>query len=126
MPNVLKSQRGTSLVEVVLAILILTIVIVGGSLTYFHARGQIHLRKQSRAAVQLASQRMEELKAENYENVIVGETEENIALDDLSCRRHTETILIDDSYKKVKVTTFWQQKGMEYDVSLVTFIAPKE
>jgi Tfp pilus assembly protein PilV len=119
-----KSNRGVGLIEVVIAIMILVIVMIGGSLSFFHARNQIHLQKQSRAAVQLTSQKLEELKAANYDDIAVGDANENLALDDLSCRRKIEAELV-GAYKKVKVTTTWTRKDREHNVSLVTFIAPK-
>ena len=119
-----KSNRGFGLIEVVVATLILLIVIVGGSLCFFHARNQIHVRKQSRAAVQLTSQKLEELRADNYDDIAEGDTVEKLFLDDLACRQSTEILVVDD-YKKVKVTTSWQHRGMPHDVSLVTFIVPK-
>ena len=119
-----KSNRGIGLIEVVMAILVLVIVMIGGSVSFFHARNQIHLEKQSRAAVQLASQRVEELKAANYDDLAVGDMVETIALDDLSCRRKTVTELIGD-YKKLEVSTTWTRKDREHTVSLVTYIAPK-
>ena len=119
-----KSNRGVGLIEVVVAIMILVIVMIGGSLSFFHARNQVHLQKQSRAAVQLTSQKLEELKAANYDDIAAGDANENLALDDLSCRRKIEAELV-GAYKKVKVTTTWTRKDREHSVSLVTFIAPK-
>ena len=124
MRHISKSNRGVGLIEVVVAIMILVIVMIGGSLSFFHARNQIHLQKQSREVVQLTSQKLEELKAANYEDIAVGEPDENLALDDLSCRRKIEAELV-GAYKKVKVTTTWTRKDREHNVSLVTFIAPK-
>ena len=111
------------IIEVTVAIFILIIVIIGGFMSFFHARGQVHVRKQSRAALHLACQKLEDLKAGNYTNITVGSSEENINLVDLACRRKIQTDLV-DSCKKVKVTTFWHQKGREHSVSLVTYIAP--
>lgn len=123
MPYVPKSKKGASLMEAVVAAVVLLVVILGHTLTFQHARGQIHLRKQSRAVVQLASQKLEELKAADYQTLTTGEVEEQVTLDDLSCRRVTD-VSLQGSYKMVKVTTFWQQRGQEHDISLVTFLSP--
>ena len=124
MPNILKSKKGTGLIEVVVAILILVIVIIGGSFFFAYARSQIHLRKHYRVAVQLAAQKLEELKAGNYNDIEGDETEESISLEDLSYSRSAE---IEDVglYKKVKVNIHWEQMNREHNVSLATFIAPK-
>ena len=124
MSNVLKSKKGTSLIEVMVAILILVIVIMGSSLLFVYARSQIHLRKHYRVAVQLTAQKLEELKAGSYNDIVGSEMQESIPLEDLSYSRSLETEDI-GSYKKVKVTTYWEQMGKEHNVSLVTFIAPK-
>ncbi len=124
MPNILKSKKGTSLIEVMVAMLILAIVLLGGGFGYVYGRSQIHLRKHYRAAGQLAAQELEELKADNYYDIEAGVTEESLSLEDSSYSRtiHTEDVGL---YKKVTVTVHWQQRGNEHNVSLVTFIAPE-
>ena len=124
MSNILKCRKGIGLIEVMVAILILSIVIIGGSLLFAQSRGQIHLRKNYRVAALLAAQKLEELKAGSYKDVETSETQESIPLEDLCYSRGIETEDI-GSYKKVKVTTYWEQMGNEHNVSLVTFIAPK-
>ena len=124
MPNILKSKKGTSLIEVMVAIFILTIVIVGGSFSYVYGRRQIDLRKHYRAAGQLAAQKLEELKADNYYDIEAGETQEDIYLEDLSYNRAIKTEDL-DLYKKVYVDVYWQERGKQHNVSLTTFIAPR-
>lgn len=124
MPIILKSKRGTSLVEVMVAVLILTIVMLGGSFFHVASTGQINLRKQYRVASQLAAQKLEELKAGNYDAIAIGEAKDSLSLDGLSCSRNT---VVEDvgSFKQVRVTVQWGQVGKERNVSLVTLIAPK-
>ena len=124
MPNILKSKKGTSLIEVMVAMLILTIVLLGGGFSYVYGRSQIHLRKHYRAAGQLAAQELEELKADNYYDIEAGETQNNIYLEDLSYNRAIKTEDL-DLYKKVYVDVYWQERGKQHNVSLTTFIAPK-
>ncbi|MCK4785074.1 MAG: prepilin-type N-terminal cleavage/methylation domain-containing protein [Desulfobacteraceae bacterium] len=124
MPTVLKSKKGTSLVEVLVAVLIFAIVIIGGSLLFASGRSWIDLREHHRAAIQLAAQKLEKLKAGSYYDIKEGETKEDLSFGDFSYGRGT---VIEDTglYKEVTVTVFWEQMGKEHNVSLFTFIAPK-
>jgi type II secretory pathway pseudopilin PulG len=119
-----KLKKGTSLVEVMVAVLILTIVVVGGSFFFVASTGQINLREEYRAASRLAEQKLEELKAGSYDVIAIGETKESISMDDLSYSRSTVATDI-GSYKQVQVTVNWGQAGKEHNVNLVTLIAPK-
>lgn len=119
-----KSAAAVTLIEVMVAVLIATIVIIGGSLLFVTGRSQINQQKHHRAAIQLAAQKLEELKADNYDDIVEGDTEESLSLEDLSYSRSTHT---EDagSYKEVTVTVSWGLTGNEHNVSLVTSIAPK-
>ena len=125
MTAITKSKKGTSLVEVMVAVLIFTIVILGASFLFFYGRSQINVQENRRVAFQLAAQRLEELKAGNYyDDIVEVETVENLTLEDLSYIRTTETEDV-GLYKKVDVGVDWQQLGKQHSVSLTTFIAPK-
>jgi Tfp pilus assembly protein PilV len=120
-----KSKKGTSLVEVMVAVLILTIVMIGGSFFNVASSSQINLRKQYRAAARLAAQKLEELKAGNYDAIAIGEAKDSISLEKSSL--YSRSIVTEDLglYKQVRVTVHWGQVGKENNVSLVTLIAPK-
>lgn len=124
MPKILKFKKGTGLIEVMVAILILAIVIIGGSFFFVYGRRSIDLRKNYRIAVHLAAQKLEELKAGNYNDIEEGETAENISLADLYYIRSVEKEAQAGGYKKVRVTVHWGPQGNEHDVSLATFISP--
>jgi Tfp pilus assembly protein PilV len=119
-----KSAAAVTLIEVMVAVLIVTIVMIGGSLLFVTGRSQINQQKHRRAAVQLAAQKLEELKAGDYDAITIGDTEESLSLEDLSYSRSTHA---EDasSYKDVTVTVSWGPTGNEHNVSLVTSIAPK-
>jgi hypothetical protein len=72
----------------------------------------------------LAGQKLEELKAGDFDAIATGEVTESISLEDLSYSRSTVTEDL-GLYKKVVVTVNWGPVGMERNVSLVTLIAPK-
>ena len=124
MRTVLKSKKGTTLTEVLVAVLIFTIVLIGGSLSFSSGRSWIDLREKYRVALQLAAQKLEKLKAGSYYDIKESETEEYLSFGDLSYGRGT---VIEDTglYKEVTVTVFWKQIDKEHDVSLFTFVAPK-
>ncbi len=124
MSIVQKSKKGTSLVEVMTAALILVIVILGGSFFYVASTNQINLREQYRAASRLAGQKLEELKAGSYDDVTIGELKDSLTLENSTYSRNVVTEDL-GSYKKVVVTVNWGPVGMERNVSLVTLIAPK-
>ena len=81
MSIVQKSKKGTSLVEVMTAVLISTIVILGGSFFYVASTNQINLREQYRAASRLAGQKLEELKAGSYSDIATSETKDSLTLE---------------------------------------------
>jgi Tfp pilus assembly protein PilV len=119
-----KSKKGTSLVEVMTAVLISTIVMLGGSFFYVASTNQINLREQYRAASRLAGQKLEELKASSYDAVTIGEVEDSLTLENSTYSRSVVTEEL-GLYKKVVVTVNWGPAGMGRNVSLVTLIAPK-
>ena len=71
-------NRGVSLIEVMIAVLITAIVMLGGSMFFASSTGQISLREQYRAASRLASQKLEQLKAVDYDTVAEGEVTDTV------------------------------------------------
>ena len=118
-----KTHKGISLIEVMLAISVLVIVVLGTALFSSHTSGRVGLGKQYRAALQLAGQKMEQLRADNEIGLDVtdGETSEEVSSGDLS---YTRTTVIEDSglNKEVTVTVSWTQMGNQRNVSLVSLI----
>jgi prepilin-type N-terminal cleavage/methylation domain-containing protein len=119
--KVQKSQKGMGLVEVMLAISILVIIVFGGSSLFAYSAGQISESKYSRVAVQLANQKLEQLRADNNISIEIpdGETKVNIPLGDVS---YEQTTVTEDlgSYKKVEVTVRWTQMGKQRNVNMAT------
>ena len=115
---------GTTLVEVMLAAAIFTIVMIGGHSLFTYGKVQIGLQKRYRAGVQLAAQTLEELKAEEYSNLSGGNNEDHFSLEGLPYSRSTSIEAI-GLYKKVTVAVLWRHNNLERDVTLVTFIASK-
>ena len=63
------SKTGTTLIELMIAILIIATIILGGGMFFFH--GRIHTVREARrrAAVLVASQRLEALKAADWDDI---------------------------------------------------------
>jgi len=124
MTIVQKSKKGTSLIEVMVAVLILTLVILGGSFLFVTGKSQIELREQYRVASRLAAQKLEDVKAGNYDDIEKSAMSESLSLKD-TC--YSRSIVTKDLglYKQADVTVQWGPVGRERNVSLVTFIAPK-
>ncbi len=124
MTIVRKSKKGISLVEVMVAVLISTIVILGSSFFFVASSNQINLREQYRGASRLAEQKLEELKAGSYGDIATSVTNESLSLEKTSYSRSIDTEDL-GLYKKVIVTVNWDAGGKQRNVSVVTLIAPK-
>ena len=124
MLTAVKLKKGMSLIEVMLALLILLIVIIGSSFLFAYGKGQISLRANYRSAIQLAAQKLEQIKAVDYYNILEGETNEQLSVGSLPCTLSTQT-LNRGSYKNVRTIVHWTQMGKMHNVSLVTFIVPE-
>ena len=112
-----------TMVEIVLAILIVTIVIVGCSMLFASGRAQIKRQKTYRAAVQLACQKLEYLKGQTYSSLTAGDaTPDTNSIDGVSYTRNTH-IEDGNSCKTVRVTVHWGASN-DPNVSLITIIAP--
>jgi Tfp pilus assembly protein PilV len=119
-------QKGTSLIEVTVAISVLAIVVLGTAFFSVYTSGKIGLSKQHRAALQLASQKLEQLRADNEIGIDMadGETSEEVSSGDLS---YTRTTVTEDcgSYREVTVRVRWTQMGKDRDISLVSLYVKK-
>jgi hypothetical protein len=109
-----------------LAVSVLAIVVLGTAFFSFHTSGQVGLGKQHRAALQLANQKIEQLRADNEIGVEItdGQTSEEVSSGDLS---YTRTTVIEDDglCKEVTVMVSWSQMGKDRNVSLVSLLVEK-
>ena len=121
-----KSRRGISLIEIMLAISILVIIVLGGASLFAYGAGQISQSKHSRVAIELASQKIEMLRADNNISIEIpdGETVETIPVGDVSYEQTTETQDL-GSYKQVEVTVRWTQMGKQRNVNMTTLYAKR-
>jgi len=126
MPTVLKEKKGLSIVEVMVAVLVLLIMLIGSSFLFVYGKSKIKQQGDYRIAAQIAAQRIEQLKAGDYSAIPKDQTQESLSSGDLSCSRITEVTAQDGgSYKEVKVTVLWGPEHDRHNVSLISCIAPK-
>ncbi len=118
-----RKKSGFTIIEVVVSVLILLIILTGSSMLYVRGRERIHTRKYQRAAVQLASRKIEELKGSPYVSVTAGQSSENITLENFT---YSLTADVEDLglYKKVTVTAQWQGKAGSKNLVMSTFLSP--
>lgn len=127
-----RGRHGTSLVEVMLAILILIIAVIGVSTTYVTGRRELVNQRYYQAAAQLAVQSIEELKAGGYASISDGEEEEEFTVNGLTYVRNVQTELtetpsaeVPSPCQKVTVTITWSLAGGDrHQARLVTYIGP--
>jgi len=65
-------KSGATLVEVMIALLIIALIILGGGMFFFYGRVNIIREAHRRAALLVASQRLEQLKAADYSKIDLG------------------------------------------------------
>jgi prepilin-type N-terminal cleavage/methylation domain-containing protein len=117
-----KMAAGLTLIEVMAAVLIVTIVIAGGSFLFVMGKKQVSLQKHYRVASQLAAQKLEKLKARDYASVVCDVN--NDSLEGVSYTTNTTVVDANSLYKEVTVNVSWGPEGNEHNISMVTCIAP--
>lgn len=121
-----KSAAAFSLVEITVAILIVAIVVAGGSYLFITGKNQVSLQKHYRAATQLASQRLEVLKAGSYTDINSNSVSDSNTLEGVIYTRDVNTV-DSGTYKQVTVNVHWKEGlhgQFDRNVNLVTIIAP--
>jgi len=138
------SENGFTLVEVLVALFIIALVIMGGGMFFFYGRVNIVREAHRRAAVLVASQRLEELKGAEWDDIAVDdplwgvyyieyssgwEKELSQLIDTVpgdvlpDGTMVTEAQWVDDDYLEVTVTVQWGDDTTN-SVSSTTLIAP--
>ena len=123
MPRISNHPKGSSLIEVMVAVVICLIVIMGGFSLFVYGRKQIDIQGNGRVAVHLAAQKLEELKAGPYNNVTEGQTTERISLERAYYDRTVQTEDL-GQYKQITVSVNWLRSNQNHDISLTTLVAP--
>ena len=119
-------SQGFTLLEVLMAIVILSVGLLGmASLTVGIINGNVFSKNLSTATT-LAQDKMEELRAQNYSDV-VGETKASLASPFANYKRQVvvDTTTLTDM-KIVTVTVYWTQRGGERNVQQKTILSQTE
>jgi prepilin-type N-terminal cleavage/methylation domain-containing protein len=133
-------HKGFTLIECVIAILLLTIVLVGGMAFYFYSYGNLQAATHRRMAMQVANAVLEGLKNAGYSNLPnpapaspgLWRGPTNVAIGGLNGQENIYVFDVDDNgggtdYKQVRVELIWAEPGRVDNQVLVldTFIAPR-
>jgi len=149
--NIRGNNRGTTLVEVMIALLLIALVILGGGMFFFYGRLNIVREAHRRAALLIANQRLEALKAADWDDIAhnplsyqpyyithssgwalkESETKETITVDNLSdAQMLTEAQYMDDDgmndsydYLKITVVVEWSDPASNR-VNLTSLVGP--
>jgi prepilin-type N-terminal cleavage/methylation domain-containing protein len=126
-----KVSKAFTLIEVMLAVLIIAITLICTPYTYVLARRFVVNQRYSRAAVQLAAQKIETLKAAGYSGIASSIPEETLTVGEQSFLRQTQvsltaapTAAIPKPCKELMVTVLWPLGTSQHQVTLVTYIGP--
>ncbi|MCS7180088.1 MAG: hypothetical protein NZ891_01880 [bacterium] len=128
-----KNKNGYSVVEILIAILIIIIGFIG-TLSYFlYSQINLNLERHRRTALQIAHSRIEFLRTISYNNLMnYIENGTVVQIDEISGRRITMIEDINDpedtdslpDYKKITVKVIWFENRRNNEVVLQTIIAP--
>jgi Tfp pilus assembly protein PilV len=116
-------RTGTSLVEVMAAVAIFLIAVVGSSFLFVTGRAQLRQMEMRRIGMQLAASRLEQLKSGSYASIPAEDTVEQVSYGGSSYTRTTLATDYGKGQKQVLVRVVWGQEHSQHDVSLSTVIA---
>lgn len=143
-------RSGTTLIEVMLAIVILLIMALAGASFIFYSSGQIGIEKNKRVAMELANARLEEMRFASYVSIAPGHdyyvhkikksgsggwdidytgADENVTINNMSLPIVTTVQYVDEDggfasydYLKVDVEVNYSARDASQKVMLTTFI----
>jgi len=114
-------QKRFSLIEGLLAIVLIAIIMVGAAPFFYFSRFLIQRSKFTREAVELATHRQEELLDLSFDQIV--DSQQNVQLDGASAVMTTDVndVVIDgdgNGYKRVAVSVSWTMGGKGREVAL--------
>jgi type II secretory pathway pseudopilin PulG len=127
-----RRHHGMTMVEVMVAAVIIVIAVIGTMTTFVSGRKFIVDQQFYREAAQLASQKFEELKAQGYDKILDGDYTENVTYNN-RITYEIKTQIEPDSApsatvpkpcKKVTVSISWTVTTDKHTAILVTYIGP--
>ncbi len=137
MKKTLKNNKGSSLVEILVSILILALVLVGGIALYFRAHELMTMAVHKRMATHMASTKLEEIKMLDYADLRLKdgteeEAESKVGQFTAKSKINYKLIDVDENsipipeYAQVRVNVFWTEvgKNSQSEITFVSNIAP--
>lgn len=120
-----QKKGGFTIVEVILASLILAISLIGGAVFLSANRTNLVYATRQRLATWAAIYKVEQLKSADYTSSLLtaGTTNESLTLNNDPFTRRTIVTDIGGNYKQVTVSMDWGNG--KFPLSLTTYIAPK-
>jgi len=121
-----KHQKGLTLVECLISMLVLAILLSAGMALYFYAQAGFRWSVHNRIAIEMASAELESIKNSGYASIPLGVwPQSNVTIGNLHGKRDVEVFGMAE-YKQVHVVVSWQDavKSNPSSVSLDTYIAP--
>lgn len=116
-------KKGFTLIEILVSLVIFLIIMAAGLSFFFYGKTDINLSGHYRQAGELASQKLEEIRALPY-NEIENSYEQGIVMEDISFNRITSvTQRADLDMKEIEAKVRWQEKGINREVKLKTIIS---
>jgi prepilin-type N-terminal cleavage/methylation domain-containing protein len=125
------SGAGFTLIEVMLAVAIIAITVIGTPYAYVLSRRFVVNQRYSRTAVQLAAQKIETLRAAGYDGIAGSIPEEKLTMAGQSYLRRTRVSLtatptasVPKPCKELSVTVLWSGGTNQRQVTLAAYIGP--
>ena len=123
--------RGMTMIEVMIAAVIIVIAVIGTMLTFVSGRKFIVDQQYYRQAAQIASQKFEELKTDGYNKLVEGDYREQEPFNGIDYEIETAiepsaapSASVPKPCKKVTVTISWTIVTDKHSAILVTYIGP--
>jgi prepilin-type N-terminal cleavage/methylation domain-containing protein len=125
----MKNKSGFTLLEIIISILLLAITLAGGMALYFNANKIMSLMVHKKAAMELADEKMEELRDVSYNStpLEVGEkSESTLKVAGLNASRTVTVTEPHTSYKQVTIEVNWKEANETADksIKLVSYVSP--
>ena len=123
-----RQQQCFTLLEGLLAIVLLALILIGAAPFFYCGRALVHRARATRAAVELAADRIEELMDVGFDEIVSG-SEEGVELHGFTYDVTTavQTVQSDPgtgyAYKQVVVLIEWTVGAKEDDLTVVTYIS---
>ncbi|MDD5729683.1 MAG: prepilin-type N-terminal cleavage/methylation domain-containing protein [Candidatus Omnitrophica bacterium] len=124
-------NKGFTLIEALIALLLLAITVVGSMAFYFYSNQSTAITVHRRMAVEFANSELEGLKNTPYDNIVSKSPAVNITTGNLSELNGKEEILVAEdvshNFKQISVTITWTEpaSGLGQNLVLNTYIAKR-